>query len=241
MENQLNKKGNKEGKWIFKSKSGKKLAVYNYKDGVKQGPQTEYYSNGRVESIDNYVDGKLHGLSIRYADKSGKQIESSGSYNNGVKEGLWEENDIIEGYRHCKGTYENDKKNGHWTEKRLNMIYRGTYRNDEKDGGWIGEFAKGETINVEGGIAYLGYYINGIKEGLEISYQSPGIIWKQCEFKNGILDGLFIKYFHTGEICEKGNYNNGVRDGEWLDNSDNNKFNGKPVLYVAGKIQRPRK
>jgi antitoxin component YwqK of YwqJK toxin-antitoxin module len=239
MENQLNKKGNKEGKWIFKNKSGKKLEECNYKDGVKHGTQTEYYSNGRVESIDNYIDGKRHGLSIRYANKSGKQIERSGSYNNGVKEGLWEEGGTTHNY--CRGTYENDKKNGHWTEQRLGIILRGTYKNDKKDGGWIGEFAKGEICNVEGGIAYLGYYINGIKDGLEIDYQSPGIIWTQCEFKNGILDGLFIKYFHTGEICEKGNYRNGVRDGEWLDNTDSNKFHGKPVVYVAGKIKSPRK
>lgn len=240
MENQLNKKGNKEGRWIFKSKSGKVLEEYNYKNGIKHGVQKICYSNGRVESIDNYVDGKLHGLSVRYANKAGKQIESSGLYNNGIKEGLWEENSIMIS-RYRKGTYKNDKKNGHWTEQHLNIILRGIYKNDKKEGGWIGEFAKGRTLNVKVGIAYLGYYIDDTKDGLEISYQSPGIIWEQCEFKNGIRDGLFIKYFHTGEICEKGNYKNGVRDGEWLDYSDNNYLNSNPIVYVDGKIKRTRK
>jgi antitoxin component YwqK of YwqJK toxin-antitoxin module len=238
MENQLNEKGNKEGKWILKNKIGKKLGVCIYKDGVKHGTQTMYYSNGRVESTENYVDGKLHGLAIYYANERGKQIERSGTYNNGVKEGLWEEIDL---QIHCKGTYVNDKKNGHWTEQTLNIILRGMYKNNKKEGGWIGEFAKGTTINVEGGIAYLGYYINGEKDGLEISCLRPNIIWRQCEFKNGIRDGLFIEYFRTGEICEKGNYVNGVRDGEWLDNSDRNELKSNPVVYVAGEIKRPRK
>ena len=60
---------------------------YN-KNGLEQGPWEDYYSNGKLYSRGNYVNGKLHGLYDRYY--SNGKISWRVNYVYGVEHGLSE-------------------------------------------------------------------------------------------------------------------------------------------------------
>ncbi|MFT6715596.1 MAG: antitoxin component YwqK of YwqJK toxin-antitoxin module [Saprospiraceae bacterium] len=87
----------KQGQWKLTGKD-KNLSNYRpdqvveegfYKDGLKEGKWTKYYSNGRVEHTLTFKGNKLDGLATFYY-KSGKKKE----------EGIWKKNRWVGDYKY---------------------------------------------------------------------------------------------------------------------------------------------
>lgn len=83
-----------------------------------------------LESDDVTKNGK-------YEYYKSKQLITSGTYNNGDRDGLWTEY-IWDGSKRSEGYYKNDLKNGHWIYYGYKefKIREGLYREDYRVGNW---------------------------------------------------------------------------------------------------------
>jgi len=70
-------KGKIDSTAVWFGPNGRVLFVANYRDGVRQGMQTEYYENGLVKSRVNYRDGQRQGIQTEYNE--------NGTVNSSVK------------------------------------------------------------------------------------------------------------------------------------------------------------
>jgi len=100
----------KDGKWEYFNK-GKLNLVENYKEGKKHGMQKTYNKEGVVMEEIPYVDGKIHGTSKFYLGDG--KLYYTVEYVNGLKEGKYVAYDgtdkIVE-----TGMHKNDKREGDW-------------------------------------------------------------------------------------------------------------------------------
>jgi antitoxin component YwqK of YwqJK toxin-antitoxin module len=90
--------------------SGKKLAITNYKDGLKDGIFTRYSETGSVKEKTNYKKGKKHGAYESWYDNGNKMRVAT--YMDGKLHGLltnWHSHDPI---KSIETNYENGKKHG---------------------------------------------------------------------------------------------------------------------------------
>jgi len=76
-----------DGVCTYYFSDGRKVAVYNYLKGVKEGSFITYYDNGKKEKEGTYVKGNFHG-ELRTWRENGLP-ESEGKYTHGKKEGTW--------------------------------------------------------------------------------------------------------------------------------------------------------
>ena len=116
------------------------------------------------------MNGKKHGLYIRW-NFNNRKIEK-GSYENGLKHGLWtywyrwrgndSENDSENDAKDSEGWYKNGLRHGLWTDWDIPVPYKddvyhtkkgsyreGSYKNGWKDGLWIHWYGKGQKA-IEG-------------------------------------------------------------------------------------------
>jgi antitoxin component YwqK of YwqJK toxin-antitoxin module len=232
MENKLNSKGNKEGLWIFKGPTGKKLREANYKNGIKDGQEILYFNNNnRKESIANYKNGKLNGPYVSFHNKSGSQIEEKGEYKNGKRHGYWIFSDI---FYNKEGTYVNGKKHGHWIESTAVRNIKGFYCNDKKEGAWLSIRYPLDLPN-RAPIDRIEYYKDGKLDFVSINFYENGKVYNFKEYQEGKRHGKFYTYLQDGKIYEGGNYQNDIKEGEWIEESDAGSFvkrnykNGKQI------------
>lgn len=140
-----------------------------------------------------------------------------------------------------------DKLNGELKEFHLNgqlkMISQ--YRNDSlicideiygKDSELLDS-----NILVNGTGKYKSYHLNdqlafeyelveGIKEGMEISYDSTGVKTSECHYKDDLKNGIFIIYHPNKKIAKKCEFQNDILVGEFLEFYESGILKSK-VLY----------
>ena len=58
--------------------------------------------------------------------------------------------------------------------------------------------------------------INGVKEGIEISYDSTGVKTTECQFKDDLKNGNFIIFHPNRKIATKCEFQNDILVGEYL-------------------------
>lgn len=170
------------GKWTTYQDNGSIIDITTYKpdggmdlygSGVKHGYSAKYYDSGRIEWECNYIDNIINNEWKSYYDTLNDnpvhRLKESGSYNNGLKTGIWGEWHE-DGQKKAEGEYKiyTDNtgvlvcgENGTWTKwypdqlHHLNSI--ATYKNGVLDGPytyWIGD-----------NIYMKGNYTNGQKTG----------------------------------------------------------------------------
>ena len=113
-----------------------------FNSGIKNGEWEEYYTQKdrslELKQKGTYVEGVKQGIWSLYA-KNGRRI-AEGTYENNQKNGTWTEGqDIDFGSRfYGKGTYSSDKKNGSWkyVAPRQNPIIDGSFTDGEPSGEW---------------------------------------------------------------------------------------------------------
>ncbi|MDF1699055.1 MAG: toxin-antitoxin system YwqK family antitoxin [Saprospiraceae bacterium] len=127
-----------------------------------------------------------------------------------------------------------DKLNGELKEfhpnGKLKMISQ--YRNDSlrsisKIYNTNSELLDSNILN-EGTGKYKSYYpndqlaiefelVNGVKEGIEISYDSTGVKTTECHFKNDLKNGNFSIFHPNKKIATKCEFQNDILVGEYLE------------------------
>lgn len=76
---QLNKAGNREGKWDFFSETGNLQSFTMYIDGKKEGHSLVKYPNGKVHYYGTYQNDQMVGEWVSYDQNGNKTIKDYGS------------------------------------------------------------------------------------------------------------------------------------------------------------------
>jgi antitoxin component YwqK of YwqJK toxin-antitoxin module len=132
---------------------------------------------------------------------------SSGSYNNGLRDGIWEKY----------------LSNGQ-------LIYKGSYKNGDRDGIWEEYYSNGQLYSKLS-------FKNGVADGIWEKYRSNGQLIYKGSYKNGERDGYWEWYHDNGQLMSKGSYKNDKRDGYWEDYWWNGQLNSSGLYKNGELIE----
>jgi len=206
------------------------VASGSFKQGIKTGLWRHYHENGQLESKGAYVEGKENGEWVYYFSSGKKSI--IGNFELGKKDGVWifyhtydkakpNTKTYDKGFRSDgpfewlssngdvirKGAYLNGVLDGPYFEKPVNPLYfggQGLYVAGKKEGPWRDERDRG--------VSFVNY-LNGLRDGLEKSYDSRGKLESEITYSKGKRHGLAIFYEYS-EVT-KGFYQDGKKSGRW--------------------------
>ncbi len=184
----------------------------HFKNGKKDGKQTNYDYKERILSEKFFKNGKIHGEYKRYSQDG--QINAQGHFVNGEEDGKWEYfND--KGEIKTRESYKNGKADGLWWKK-----IRTNHNTDEYiDYGWFSiyipsdteiksttttsfitenykngqHFGKSEQRNEDGTIEWEKDYIDDINYTYK-QYYSNGKLALEKTIKDNKLDGKLRRY-----------------------------------------------
>ena len=176
--------------WYESGQMGQKVWIENG-EREKEGTDTRWYSNGQMWYEKHYKDGLLYGKSISFYENGQKIHEAS--YNDGsvVSKKFWNEDGTLK----YQVNYEEEQKNEEIISKKGWEIHKKRYTNGQKS----------HEVVMK----------NGIKDGLETSWQKDGRKSFEGTYKNGKEDGLFTWWDVLGNKSTEGTYKNGKEDGLW--------------------------
>jgi antitoxin component YwqK of YwqJK toxin-antitoxin module len=100
------------GTYVEYYDSGSKKVEMTVVEGVKQGPSTLFFENGKVKEVRSYFNNKMDGTWLTY-DTSGVKTGEA-NYKSGKKHGkwfIWDEN----GTKRYEMSYNDGAKDSTWT------------------------------------------------------------------------------------------------------------------------------
>ena len=186
------------GKSFMLYENGQKQLEANYKDGKRDGLQTNWHKNGQKKSEANYKDGKRDGLYVTWHDNGQKSSEKNRK--DGKQDGL-----AAEWYENGKKKLEVNYKDG-----KIDGLYVTWYFGGEK---WIESTSKNgkkeglETKWHTNGKKYTEVnFKNGKKEGLETKWHTNGKKYTEGNYKDGeVVEGSKKKWNFKGEPFDSKN------------------------------------
>jgi len=211
--------------------------LIRFKGGKNQGHVIFRKNDNKLRKVkvDNFKDGKMHGLSTEWRENGQKFLERN--FKDGKQDGLWiqwHEN----GTESIRATYEDDKPVGlsrAWYEngrKKLEINY--------KEGKvatvvvWKPNGEKCRMTNVKSGNGVEAeYFEKGTEpnrfcwvfiytDGKKISWRPRQVSWHEngqmrfvASFFGKKRDGRWIEWFKNGQMLFQGNFKLGKKDGPW--------------------------
>jgi antitoxin component YwqK of YwqJK toxin-antitoxin module len=165
----------KHGHWKFYFQNGNIEQKGSFQKGLLHGDWLWYYKNGDTLRLETYRFGKRNDLYISY-DPYGNIVQ--------------------------KGYYDNDLKQGIWSENTGEFLLKGKYFDDNKDGKWCGVYHNGEK-------AYIGSYLRGKPIGKHIFYYKTGTKRKIEFYDSGRKTGHWQYYNTEGQLYKIVSYQKG--------------------------------
>lgn len=235
--NQLNKEGEKMGKWIAffpcPEPCDENYQIHKeerYRNGLKNGIFKEYNRAGELISLEKWLNGELitdadevKKLDIQTEYYDNAQVKSTKSYFNGSLDGISKEYDR-EGKVTASQIYKNGNlfaegiilesglRDGYWKEYYLDGTLKaeGEYENGLKISEW-------KYYHPNGQMEQKGKYKKGeIPHGTWTWWYDTGNLKRTEQFSNGKEDGELIEYNDSGKVITKGEYVDGEKDGPWI-------------------------
>ena len=176
--------------------NNKIFQIGNYKNGRQYGEWKEYYYNGKLKSVVNFVDGKIK--EFKYYDTSGTNLKvcSTGLSFSAIR------------YKKLTCFF-----SGHVEQERGQAFAEGTMIDGKPNGEFI-FFALNIHDSIDS-IKSLNYYKNGKAEGEWKTYWRNGNLEITENYNNNVLEGEQKVYYKNGNLRSKGNVKKGQADGEW--------------------------
>ncbi len=215
---EYNEDGEVEKSYIFRY--GKIIGEGIFTDaGQKQGMWKEYYDNGNLKAVGNYVDDMKDGY-WKFYYKNGN-LEQKGKYIMNLPDSTWlwyySDGSLLR-----EDNYYNGLQDGVLTEfdKKGNIITKGDFLEGKKEGSWI--YKVGDSRDE-------GEYADGLRTGLWKSYYSEGNVRFEGKFVDDNPNGEHTWYWDNGKIKQQGKYVMGRKVGDWK------KFNedGLPFIIIS--------
>ncbi len=172
-----------------------------FKEGKKDGEWNYYYYTGDLEKTSTYSKDVLNGPYKYYYDKN--RLNVTGTYYDGKKSGVWK-----------------------WYTNTNTLDMQGTFVNDLQDGEWSYFYPTGEK-------SYIAYYTKGLKSGSWMYWYKDGSTFKKGDFLNDEKNGRWQTWYEDGTLLMDGVYAEGKEEGEWLNYWDNGKLKNS-VVFKAG-------
>jgi antitoxin component YwqK of YwqJK toxin-antitoxin module len=177
---------------------GNVIKKQEQKNGVLDGLETRYHLNGQIMSITNYNNGTKDG-DYNESNSSGQLVET----------GFWED-----GQKHIVKEF---FSNGN-LKTEINYEF-GTGIRYKQDGNFdmSWEDMGGDRVGIKKETKTGGYIkwceLNGVKDGLMIERNQTGSIVSRTKWKSGKLSGKNIYFYDNGYIKNELIYDSGVKTG----------------------------
>ncbi len=175
------------------------LVEETYANGTKEGLYKEFTSKGNLREIGAYVDGYKDGKWNRWDSETDGLIETTGSYKESLKVGLWRTY-FAGGNLRSEEMYDSE---GSWRQGDRTFWYNNGklhkkqyYNADEKDGIFKEWYANGQ-------VKFDGRYEDNLPQGTHREWHENGLISYQVEFLNGMEQGLERKWYDNGQLKEE--------------------------------------
>lgn len=201
---QYDEKGNLDSAKVY---SGGKLLRQGKMDdqGREQGEWKEFYENGKLRAIGNYVDGKREGI-WKFSHEN-DSLEQIGKFVKGKPEGEWKWF-YPSGALRREENYKAGKEDGNMKEydEDGNVMSEGRYAEGKAEGEW--RYSIGEYVA-------SGNFIEGKEDGIWKQFFRDGTLAFEGEFLDGEAAGVHRFYWPNGRLRELRTYRLGLPDGEW--------------------------
>jgi antitoxin component YwqK of YwqJK toxin-antitoxin module len=208
--NNTDPQGRKQGHWIKNYSNGSTMYEGYFKDDHPVGEFKRYYENKIIKSLLIYSpDGKEAAATTYH---SNGYVSSKGTYINQIKEGKWQFfSASTDGYMISEEYYTANQRNGQSVKFYPdNTIAESvSYHNDLRNGECIQYYHGGaiclKSYYVDGKLSgtyevwfkngrpeFSGKYINDVKEGIWLMYNSDGTLKYRIEYKGGVTNDLRV-------------------------------------------------
>ena len=273
--------------WIFYNEKEQRILDVNYRDGKKNGIKTTYlekemiremfkndikdgttsyyYSDGKLKMEIPFVNGLEQGLAKEYSTdgniitlieyKRGfvtDRLKINRRDHNNLRQGKWY-TFYGNGNIHLEGNYQDDLREGYFKEYAENgdLISVDKYVKDVKQTE-AQEIRKLDIKNgyyPDGKIKTSGTYRNGTPEGIYREYNTMGQIVRSLVYDMGTIigegivkedgnrDGHWKDLYPDGKIKAEGDYKDGKRVGEWKFYYSGGKLEQDGKFTSSGKFQ----
>lgn len=247
--------GGKTGDWKFYDQNGNLSSEGSYEENLAIGAHTFYYENGKVKSIDNYVNDTLTGYNVGYYVNG--NLSGQGGYKNNLKQGEWryyyangevrsiqfyhkgelhgeQEYYGVEGSLTSLSRYErNELISQSFYDTEEEVYHQIDYQAANTDTVLKHKYFNAETLSET-------HYLHGLKHGPHKAYYFNGKLDQKGEYLNGMQEGEWSWYYQNGKLKYKANYLLGKLEGEYFSYHANGEVDDQ-LFYETGEITGTRK
>jgi antitoxin component YwqK of YwqJK toxin-antitoxin module len=185
----------------FINKNNQLKKILNYKNGKKNGLNTNYYENKNIQNQGNYLNGKKNGY-WQYYYQNGA-IKGKGFFFNGLEHGKWI-------FYNKRGSVEKEKifKTGveqNFFNKYLKKIFKTNVKQNRDVITLFSKFKKCKTNSIyinypSGRVKSCSEYSSSNKNGLTLGFYKNGNIQYSGFFLNNQRYGKWIYFFNNGKV-----------------------------------------
>ena len=200
--NKIDASGRKQGYWIKKDQSGKKIYEGRFQDNIPIGEFKYFYPEGGIKAVSFMSLKGTHAHTVAYFRNGKKNAE--GNYLNEKRDSIWRFYSEVDATLVSQEFYKEGKKEG-----KMYNYYPGegkaemtSWKNGIREGPW-------ETYFPNGKVKLKCTYKNELKNGPIQIFFSSGKIMISGQYLNGIAIGTWIYYKESGGILRKETYENG--------------------------------
>lgn len=187
-----NKKGNRDGRWVWLTDDGDTSEITYFKDGNRDGELRTFYDNGALSQIVPFDDNEVEGTVVDYyyAGALFSETPFAKTQKNGTQTYYYPIGKV-----QAEIPWKDDKREG---------IMKGYYVNGQleaeepyKEGELDGPYRE----YYDDGVLYeTGQFKEGKREGKWITYHHNGQIKEEITYKDGNQVGEGKEYFKSGKL-----------------------------------------
>lgn len=207
----------KEGKWKFYDQYGKLESIRQYKNDILHGVTKTYWSpkslkNIRFNPSNDFIIDSVEGAIVK----------SILNYEKGVKQG--KQIDYYTDLTKSISNYVNGKLEGEYKAYYSNgkLVREENYKNDQVIGNRKQYYKNGQ-------LKVITPYLFGKRHGVVKSYYSSGNLYTTIPYKNHLRDGIQKFYYEDGALSAEHSYSRNYKHGKCVDY--NNKGEIKSINY----------
>ncbi len=220
----------KQGTWKEFYPSGVLKNEANYSDDKINGYLKEYSGSGSLINTTKYINGviqlnapELAKLDVRTEYFEGGMVKFTGTYKDGVSEGIHREfspeGKVLNAKVYVGGVLTGEgildtigRQQGVWKEYHPNgqIKSQGEYVNSKRIGEWV-------FYHPNGKVEQKGKYDKkGKAQGVWKWFYESGNLLREENYRNDLQDGTMTEYADDGKVITKGEYVDGQKEGAWV-------------------------
>lgn len=203
------RRGNRNGTYLQFRSDGTLECVSPYENGIKEGIEKWYSTDGILEREIFYINGKNKEIGWYRSDGTLSREEEYRSDGTLECEREYRSDGTLEREReYLTSMWDFDRLDEEWIEKRYHadgtLKVEIPFTNGKKEG--IGKWYRADGT-LEGEVPYT----NGKKEGIEKRYRTDGTLEIEIPYTNDKREGTLLVYDKNGEVVRQDKYVDGVR------------------------------